>query len=320
MNLGGLIYVGERPWQGLGTHYETPPKDSIEIVEKANLDWTVCNEQVYTSPYGVVPNYHAIYRQDNNDFLGVVHTPRPNLVQNIDTFKTFDHMMNNSVDFETASIIGRGEGIFGVFKVRDKFKVIDDDIDHYFVVINDHLKPDGKVMILNTPIRVVCQNALSHAISQNFYKFRIPITSDVGVNQDLAEKMITCCERSINQLTNRAEAMLKQKVSRDHMKKILTELFPYTPGGSEKANMSVDIARETFLSQCMSAPDLSNYAGTAYQVFNALTDYTQHYFKKVDNAYDLTHRMKTLPGVGTDTEPNKVAKFLKIKDKLLETA
>lgn len=320
-NIDTMMYVGEVPWHGLGTNYEVAPNTSEEIIKGAKLDWTVNAAQMKTDLHGPIDGYHAVYREDNHEILGVAKAKYPKLVQNTDTFNTFDRMIGDYITVETAASLGRGETIFGCFKISDSYKIMDDDIDHYFVVMNDHLKVDGKITVLNTPIRVVCQNTLSAALSNNTYKLRIPITDDYGINTALADKLITSVDNAMRNLQNQAEKMCNQKVTRDHIEKLLDELFPYIKVEGEstysKANETTEMLRSTFISQCMGADNLANYRGTAYQVFNALTDYEMHYFKKVEKSYDLNYRMKMLPGVGVDTEPSKVAKFLKIKDKLI---
>lgn len=319
-NIDTMIYVGERPWHNLGVHYEIAPKSSEEIIKGAHLDWTVAAVPMYTEIHGNVKGYHAIYREDNNDILGVVNNSRPIIVQNTETFESMDTLIDNQVDVETAASLGHGETIFGCFKIRQQYKVFDDDIDHYFVVMNEHCKVDGKVTILNTPIRVVCQNTLSAALTNNFYKVRIPITADKVANQTLAEKIMQSGEDAIYKLQKRADKMYKQKVSRESIEKLLDELFPYVKVDGDslynKQNETTNMIRETFLKDCMGADNLANYRGTNWQVLNAIIDFDQHYFKKVDKAYDLDYRMSKLPGVGTPTETSKVIKFLRMADEL----
>ena len=322
-NIDSMMYVGETPWHGLGHKYEVAPSTPQEIITAAKLDWTVNTAKMTTQihPEGV-SNYHAIYREDNNQVLGVVNRPYPVVVQNTDTFNAFADILGKEVTVETAASLGLGETVFGCFKINDSYKLIDDDVDHYFVVMNDHTKADGKITILNTPIRVVCQNTLSSALASTSYKLRIPVCADSAINAELARKVIESAGRCIMQLDNRANEMLKQKVSKQYVETLLDELFPFVGDGSDesihsRANEMTSMIRSTFIEKCMGAEDLANYRGTQYQIYNALTDFSQHYFKNPDKAYDLNYRMSLMPGMGTDTPTNLVSKFLKIKDKLV---
>lgn len=320
-NIDTMLYVGETPWHGLGVKYDAPPKTSEEIINGASLGWEVGAEPMKTDLHDKIYGYHAIYRKDNNEVLGVVNNGHPQIVQNRDTFNTFNRMIGSDLDVETAASLGRGETVFGCFKINGGFKVIDDDVDHYFVVLNDHLRPDGKITVLNTPVRVVCQNTLSAALSNSAYKLRIPITDDFSVNESMAIKLKESVGTAIDSLNRRAEKMLKMKITRSEIDTILDELFPYMTGSDgtmldNVANMNQSVVRDTF-TQCLAVDNLANYRGTAWQIMNALTDFTQHYYKKIEKSFDLNYRMKKLPGVGQPTETDLVAKYLKMADKLV---
>lgn len=321
-NIDTLMYVGETPWHGLGVKYDVAPKTSKEIIEGASLDWGVTSTPVKTAIHDEIPEHHVIYRTDNNDVFGVIKSKRPVCVQNADSFNAFETLIEDgSLEVTTAASLGIGDRVFGCFELHDTYKVLDDDIQHYFVVLNDHLKADGKVTVLNTPIRVVCQNTLSAALSNTSYKARIPISSDMNVNKNIASRIMEVMRQAQDSLRSKCKDLYDQKITRDDMEKILDELFPYMKAegniSHERTNLNTSIMRETFLTQCMGADNLGNYRGTALQVFNALTDFTQHYYKDASKGYDLNYRMNQLPGVGQPTEPDKVQKFLKFRNKLI---
>lgn len=317
-NIDSMLYVGETPWHGLGVSYIDPPETSDEIIRGAHLDWTVSAAPMNTDLHGHIDQYHAIYREDNQKVLGVVNR-YPSIVQNVDTFRTFDNLLGSKVITDTAASLGNGEIVFGCFKLSDSYQIIDDQVDHYLVVMNDHLKPDGNVTILNTPIRVVCQNTLSAALSSAIYKARIPITTDVSLNETYVNKLFDCISSSISQLSTVADKMVNQKIDSQSREKIIDVLFPYLPdaGFNEKtelANARIGVLRDTFIN-CMKKDDLANYTGTAYQMFNAIIDFETHYFKRLDQVTNLNYRMKKLKGIGEG--PILTTKFLSIKDKLV---
>lgn len=320
-NIDTMFHVGTVPWHNLSIDLtDDPPKSSEEIICAASLGWTVNHANMKTDIHGTIPSWNAIYREDNNEVLGVIHKAHPIHVQNTDSFHAVNDLIDREIDVETAASLGRGETVFGCFKIRKEYKLIDDNIDHYFVIMNDHLKADGKVTILNTPVRVVCQNTLSEALSNNFYKIRVPITADTSINSTLATNLIHSVDDAIHNLQHRAEDMVAKKIDETYVNKMLDVLFPYQLIDNipipNVTNERIAAARQTFLTQCMGADDIANYRGTQYQCFMALTDWTQHYFKSADKAYDINYRMKALPGIDQNAEKSKVVKFLQIADKL----
>lgn len=320
-NIDTMLYVGETPWHGLGKDMTAnPPKTSAEIIEGAQLGWTTNYARMKTDIHGEVPSWNAIYREDNNEILGVVHKARPILVQNTDTFNAVESMLGDKLDVETAASLGRGETVFGCFKIREQYRLLDDDLDHYFVIVNDHLKSDGKVTVLNTPVRVVCQNTLSEALNSSLYKLRVPITADTTINSTLAQNLITSVGSAISSLKATAEKMVAKKIDKAYITKMLDLLFPFqladgTPIPS-KANDAVAAIRQIFLDKCMGADNIANYRGTQYQCFMALTDFTQHYHKSAEKAYDINHRMKSVPGINVNVDMSKVMQYLRIADKI----
>lgn len=316
-NIDTLLYVGEKPWQGLGINYDKNPKTAEDIVKGTALDWTV-SAHVLHSDLNEERDVHAIYRDDNNFRLGVVQTRYPKVVQNSDTFIAVEPKLENDLTVETAASTNRGKTVFGCFRLNSDDSVLDDKIETYFVIINDHTRADGKVTVINTPIRVACQNALSAALNAATLKVRIPITDDPGINHNIMNTIFDMHRSGIQVLRDKADTWAKRKLTQDNMTKIMDELFPYPEPDdiySEK-NRKMEMKRSTFLEKCMQAENLNNYRGTVYQVFNALTDYTQHFMANPDKTFDLQYRMNTLPGIGIDSPATMVNKFIKMQDKL----
>lgn len=318
--IDSLIYVNETPWHGLGKDMTAnPPKTSQEIITAAELDWTVGALSMRTDKHDLVPDYWTMYREDNENILGVVKTKQPNIIQNNQTFDSVENLLQSDMSVECVASLGRGETVFGCFKISDKYKLLDDDVDHYFVIMNEHLKPDGKVTVMNTPIRVVCQNTLTSALNSSLVKFRIPVSDDGGINEQVANKVLTNVGTCIVDLNKQAETLVAEKVSETTVVNLLDFIFPFEVVDGHvlptKANDKVAMVRETFMNQCMDADNLQNYKGTKWQIFNALTDFDSHYFTSLTAAYDLNKRMKTIPGFAGDGSLSKAMQFLKVADK-----
>lgn len=326
-NINGMLYVKELPWNGLGHSLKDDLSTSHDIVKSADMDWTVNYTDVLSSneTIGQIPGFFAIYREDKNSVLGLVKSSKtPVIVQNENTFSAFEPLLNHSdIIPDTASSLNGGEKIFGCFKINDKYKVLDDDVEHYFVVLNEHLKPDGKITILNTPIRVVCQNTLTAALSNYNYKIRVAISEDPEINTNIAQRIIASAGSAIDELNKNAEKMVSIKLKDDSLNYVMDELFPYIKADASdsehvRANEKTDILRQTFEEKCFHADNLANYEGTVYQMFQAMSDFSGHFYKKSDNVVDINYRMNTLQGMGGYNENSSIlTKYMKIQKKLM---
>lgn len=318
-SLQPLTYLNELPWKNLCYEVKEPKSFQDHVVD-AKLGWEVDALPMYTELHDKVQGYHAIYRKDDLRIFGVVNKPYPKLIQNVNSFDFLTSKMSNELTLEHIGAINEGSGVFGVFNLAQQYKLIDDDIHQYLIVMNDHVAADGKLTIFNTPIRVVCSNSLAAALSASQYKFRVTLPDDPINYGDVAEKVLSMAGSSIIKLDARAKKMLSLKLSNKQQNAILDTLFPVTSStelsealGDDVINMQIELNRETFIHDCLGADNLSNYAGTFYQFFNAATDYSQHYYPKIDKTFDLSYRMKTLPGFGGDGSARFVDKLLKLE-------
>lgn len=314
-----LLNVPGMPWTDLGVRFKSPILTSRDIAIKSKMDYTVsahCMEDDQTSQ---VLGYHSYYRDDTMTLLGVVNHKYPSIVQNVDAFRIFEPMLENGlVSVETAGTYGSGVQTFAVFEIKEPFKVLGDEIKHYFIAINDFMKPDGKITILNTPIRITCLNMLSHAINRCYYKLRMPVVADQAQNDGLSNELYNSATIAISNLNLKAERMVGTKITQEDLNKMIDKLFPLpaTPTNefieTQKAVETVMLQRDTFV-QCLDVDNLQNFKGTVYWVYNAFADYAQHYFKNADKGFDLQYRMNMIPGftATTDTENTKLMKLTK---------
>ena len=300
------MYIKSTPWGNLGAQFESVEdiKSSADIVRTADLDWEVGATKMYTELHRDVFNYHAIYRTDDNVVIGVVNKSNPILIQNRDSFNLVNHLIGNQLSVETAGHLLGNKYVFGCFKLQDSWKLMDDDIDEYIVILNDHLQVDGKITILYTPIRVVCLNSLQQAMNSRFAKFRVPlVVNNISQNMTIGTDVMDTLKASRHNLSVKSDKLYRIKIDSDRLDKILDLAFPFLEGeGHEQSNMSAEISRETFKSECLEKDDLQNYRGTGYQVFQAMTDFSQHYFRDVTKAYDLTYKMSMLTSSGTPAD------------------
>lgn len=292
-------------------------KTSEGIVKKLDLDYTVSPHHLKTDIDEPVPNFWAIYRDDTQQYLGAVKSSSPTLIQNVETFCNIEPLIKEEILRPTVvDTYAGGRQLFGTFEVKETFDILGDSFTNYFVVVNDHLKPDGNLKVISTPIRMACMNAMSAALRRSNMVFTIPGILDESKLPSISETILNSHKNAIENMASAANKMVDIKINKSIIDKILDELFPLLNDdlestSHERANLTVIRHREAFL-DCMNADNLSNFKGTMYQVFNALTDYSQHVFSS-EKGFDLQNRMTILPGVNPEATNNslKVAKFLK---------
>lgn len=289
---------------------------------ECGFDWTCSIHKMSAEDIGLIPGWYTVQRDDTKQVLGVISSRYPDPVANVDMFNMVDNLLGSELEFQCAGEINHGRKVFGAFKLLNESKILDDNAETYIIIMNDHLKADSKVTVVFTPVRVVCQNMLIHALYKGVYSARIPVTNDFGMNRDLRYKLMENAENTITLTSRKMEKFASYKVSEKKLDELKDDLFPYQMSQTgdildTKANESVTIVRESF-NECLISPNLDNYAGTAFAVYNALTDFEQHWYKSAIKAYDLNYRMTHIPTIGTQSEPSITAKFIKNFSKYVE--
>lgn len=189
-----MMYVKELPWHGLGTKLDTPP-NSLEAIRAAGLDWEVAKFPLFAQfgkdqqfmkkvdRYALMP----IDRINSPDcpVLGVVGQDY-GIVQNWDAFSFFDPIISDKLaTYETAGALGEGERVWILAKLPGDFVVYKDDkVMKYLLLVNSHTGM-ASVQIKLTPVRVVCNNTLTMALSFG-ESMRIPHFPDVKKRLDFA--------------------------------------------------------------------------------------------------------------------------------------
>lgn len=292
-------------------------KTSEGIVKKLSLDYTVSPHHLKTDIDEPVPDFWAIYRDDTEQYLGAVKSANPVLIQNVDTFANIEPLIKEEILRPTiVDTYAGGRQIFGTFEVKETFDILGDTFTNYMIVVNDHMKPNGNLKVISTPLRMACMNAMSSALTRSNMVFTIPGIVDESMLPHISETILNAHKNAVENMAATANNMVDIKINQNVINKIMDELFPYLDDDLEstshaRANATVERQREAFVA-CMNADNLQNFKGTMYQVFNALTDYSQHVFSS-EKGFDLQHRMTILPGINPEatTDSLKVSKFLK---------
>lgn len=276
----------EPAWHRLGNVFTEEVTDYRRMLNLSSL----ANWQIHEAPIGVLNDVEdtildhewavsakAIVANINGTHrvLGLAGD-RYEIVQNEEAF-AFLQSLNDGARWETAGAINDGRTVFGSIAL-DREIVLDpsgvaDVVKSYLLVTTSH-DGSGSVQGGRTPVRVVCQNTLNVAlsgISQSF-KFRHTMT--------VADRMAKGAEewRKNNVYFDKFEAdakvLFETAATDKQFFDIVTDLFPKPEKDVKGALTKWEKKQEIFSQAWKGAPN-AGIRGTAWGVFNALTEANQ---------------------------------------------
>lgn len=259
-------------WHGLGQIVDNP-MTTQEAIEKGGLNWEVEKQPLYLNDGTVITNKCATVRTDNNQVLGVVGS-KYGVLQNTKAFEFFDTLIEKGHSkIETVGALGKGERIFITSKLPHVVTVGKDDLTEMYAILSSSHDGSGAVTVGLTPVRVVCQNTLSHAISKGL-KNKISIRHSGSVEQRVKQAG-QIMRHSLEYQTNLEQAynfLFKAKVSDSVAKELITKIMYQDKTENKNANSLLDRIEEAY----NVGVGQENIIGTAWGVFNGITNFLSH--------------------------------------------
>lgn len=300
--------VREKPWHGLGQLVQEA-QTSSEAIKLAQLDYEVVKEPIYLKDGIVVPDLFATVRQDTRKVFGTVGS-RYEVLPNVDAFDFFDQIVGSKeAIFETAGAIGDGETIFITAKLPAYMEVKGDLIEQYLFLTNNH-NGRGVVQAAFTPIRIVCNNTLNAALSNNSNRIKVMHTSNMKDRLYSADKLMGIINKMKLELESVFNAMAKKPIVDKQLKDLLLNTFATREqldiiAGKEISEKEIkSISKlETILSDAYAyaltsdTQQTKSTKGTVFGAYNAVTGYIQNVKKVKDQERQLVSVME---GTGFD--------------------
>jgi phage/plasmid-like protein (TIGR03299 family) len=258
------------PWHGLGVSV-SHAMNSAEALSFSGLDWQVRFEPV--SVMGEVYKKRvATVRSSDNKILGFV-TPDYRIVQNNDAFAFTDELVGEGVNYETAGVLTSGR--VWILANLPQVDILRENYVPYLVFTNAH---DGTsaVKAALTPVRVVCNNTLTIALGGAPRTWSVRHTGDITNKLEEARKTLRMAHQYMGAFVEEAERMSRVNVYRDDLVKFTESLFPIDTTLGDRHVNNVMQKREEFANRYNLAPDLSQHRGTAWGVFQAVSDMATH--------------------------------------------
>jgi phage/plasmid-like protein (TIGR03299 family) len=267
-------YVGRKSaWHNLGTVYG----DYLSIDDLLNdsaLNYTVSKRQL---EYDRKPiDAWGTFRDDTNEFLSTVGKDYV-VMQHVDGFKIADSFIGNGVTkFETAGVLGIGERVWCLARLDTDILIGGEDkIENYLLFSTSH---DGSLAFefRLTNIRVVCANTLRAAKAQGLSNFKVYHTKNAQASFEQALQAMKATREELKTVEEQLNFLNSRAVRENDMKEIFDALFGKKDskrGQTRLENVLNDILE---LYESNDNDSFPHQRGTAYNLLNAIVEYTDH--------------------------------------------
>lgn len=277
-----MMYVGDRPWHGLGTMLDNPPTVE-EAIRLAGLDWNVMLQPLYSKVEGaeISTDHRATIRQSDLKVLGVVG-PGYHAVQNKDAFAFFQPVVESGkVEIETAGSLREGRRVWMLAKVKgcDADVVAGDQVKGYFLLANSH---DGTITLRLgfTGTRVVCSNTMAMALGKgNGKMLRIRHTKGAEEAMQQLHSIIDWSQQefaaSVEQMRSLANKGVTEATLRAYVRKVFQKTVEDKTVAEEEEEVKFERLENNIipLFEKGRGNDLPGVKGTMWAAYNAVSEY-----------------------------------------------
>jgi phage/plasmid-like protein (TIGR03299 family) len=253
-----------------------------EVMQQAGLDWQVDKIQLIHphthEPIGAWGTFR-VDQEGKYNFLGVVGNVYE-IIQNKYMFDFVDALIQTEASkgahYETAGALGNGERIWCLARINGEIDVagLGDKHETYMLFASSH---DGSLAATCklTTVRVVCQNTLSQSINGAGASLRIKHTTEAAHRLEAAKRLLVNADLSIKTLEDKLNELAARKVSKDSLMASMKRIFGDFENATTKRieNKVNDVLHLFERNDNNAFPEIR---GTAYNLFNAVTEYTDH--------------------------------------------
>jgi len=274
-NVESMMYAGDTPWHGLGTPVPSNVSWS-EAIRAAGLDWDVAKRRAFVQSFNAAPRekrpvecaeFRALVRKSDDRVFAMV-TDRYAPIQNRGAFQLFGELFGDAAVLHTAGSLRGGRIVWGLAEFPERFTVADDEHRRFLLVTTRH-DGTGCMRAFPTAVRVVCNNTLNVALGARGDGVVIRHTGDVNAKIATQSKVLAQTLEMFDEYRRNAERLIAVNVTPADRKDVLAELFnPDTTRGRNAAS------RVAYLADY--GHGNGRYAGSAYALFQGLTDYVDH--------------------------------------------
>lgn len=296
-----MAFVGETPWHGLGQ--QVTKGASIGVwAKEAGMDWQAEEARVFFRPDESTTDvdsleraegYKMLFRSDSQGQLAIVGEDY-NVVQPIDVLEFFRDMTEQGGwHIHTAGCLRGGRKLWAMATNGESADVSKGDTIKRNLLLATSLDGSMKTIAMETSVRVVCANTLSHALGKNV-KGQIATSHRTTFDANLVKRALGVNVDSFKLFMEQAKELADTPVRLDQARDLLRSLFKV----EEQAKLGPKLAWLGDLSKVAVEPEakdprsvqtilalfagagmgsgLKSSKGTAWGLLNAITEHVDH--------------------------------------------
>lgn len=302
----GMFDNRKIPWHTLGTPV-LGAMTSAQALAMGGLDYLVRHEPISVMGQ-VYPDRLANVRCSDNRVIGFVSKDY-RIVQNHEAFAFTDELVGEGVNYETAGVLRGGERVF-ILANLPTVNVLKEDYIPYLCFTNSF---DGSASIVAalTPVRVVCANTLCMALDGTPRSWSIRHTGNIQNKLAEARKTLRMSHQYLEKFPVEAEKFSNIAVYQKELVKFTEKLFPMDESLGVRHVNNVAHLREEFANRYNLAPDLEKHRGTAWGVYQAVSDMVCHAepIRKTETYYE-NRFMQLCGGISTHQRMTRAQELL----------
>ena len=286
-------WTGNTPWHGLGQQAKGL-MTSAEALEMAHLDWKVEKLPLWAveedgNPVRV-PDTFGVFRRDEEGGLiplsrggksvGRVWTA----LQNEDAFAFMDDLtQTQEAKIEVCGALRNGATVWLLARMPQSIIIGGKDVVDQFILISNTHDGSGAVKILQTPIRVVCQNTLTWALNHGRGQgYNIRHTRTMMDKVDLARDALGMVNTDFVQWGEMANGMLSTEMTMGEMETYFIDVLGIEK--DEEGNLKTrgrNLLDNVVERLYEDTNNVGMMTGTVWQAYNTITEAIDHDFTRL---------------------------------------
>jgi phage/plasmid-like protein (TIGR03299 family) len=251
-----------------------------EAIKLSGQDFEVIKEQNKHPRTGELIQSWNIYRTDTDTFLGTVGS-RYQTIQNAFQFKFMDSILGEGgAHYETAGVLGKGERVFVLANLEKQHDIHGTGDIHkaYLAGVGSHDGSTGQKFFA-TDVRIVCQNTLQAALNSRKKGGTVNVRHTANAEKRILKQteMLVQARDEFTNTMSILETLAERKVNSEIVASTVAELFgikDITKEVPQRTLNAITSIRDLFESNDNDA--FPQFRGTAYNLLNACTEYTDH--------------------------------------------